>query len=62
MAFPLEIEGRTPGVPPMRTLPVKLPASGLEQLQQQAQRMGCFPSALARALVLRGLSELEGEP
>lgn len=53
------IEHRRPGAP-MRPVNLKLPAESIEALQQQAERIGCYPSALARALVMRGLAELTG--
>jgi len=53
-------EQRIPGRP-MVPCPMKLPADQLERLQAQAERLHCYPSALARALVLRGLTELDGE-
>ncbi len=53
-------ELRRPGAP-MRACPLKLPADRLEQLHRQAERLHCYPSALARALVLRGLDQLDGE-
>jgi hypothetical protein len=53
-------ELRRPGAP-MRPCPLKLPADRLEQLHRQAERLQCYPSALARALVLRGLDQLDGE-
>ena len=31
------------------------------RLHLQADRLGAYPSALARALVLRGLDQLDGE-
>lgn len=40
--------------------PIKLPADQLERLQQQAERLHTFPSALARALICRGLDSLDG--
>ena len=53
-------EHRTPGVP-MRAFPVKLPLAAHARLHLQAERLGAYPSALARALVIRGLDQLEGE-
>lgn len=43
----------------MEALPLKLPAASVAQLQQLAHRMGCNRGALARALLLRGLAELQ---
>lgn len=61
MATDLHIsEHRTPGVP-MQAFPVKLPLSDHARLHLQAERLRCYPSALARALVLRGLDQLDGE-
>lgn len=54
------IEHRRPGSP-MRALNLKLPAETVEQLQQQADRLRCYPSALARALVVQGLEALAGK-
>ena len=59
MPLPLN-ELRRPGQP-MQACPLKLPADRLEQLRRQADRMQAYPSALARALVLQGLDQLEGE-
>lgn len=53
-------EHRTPGRP-MVSCPIKLPADQLHRLQQQAERLQAFPSALARALICRGLDSLERE-
>lgn len=53
-------ELRRPGAP-MQACPLKLPSDRLQQLRRQADRIGCYQSALARALVLRGLDQLEGE-
>lgn len=49
------IEHRRPGAP-MRAVNLKLPAESIEALQQQAERIGRYPSAL----VVRGLAELTG--
>jgi hypothetical protein len=43
----------------MTTLPVKVPSMALEQLQAQAERLGCSRTALARTLLLQGLAQLE---
>lgn len=53
-------EQRIPGRP-MVPCPLKLPADQLQRLQEQAERLQTFPSALARALVVRGLDQLEKE-
>ena len=53
-------EHRTPGNP-MKALPIKLPLDELNRLHNQAERLRCFPSALARTLVIRGLDQLDGE-
>lgn len=53
-------ELRRPGQP-MRPCPLKLPSDQLELLRSQAKRLRCYPSALARALVVRGLDQLAGE-
>lgn len=44
---------------PMVALPVKIPADLLELLAHRADRLTCSRGALARALIVRGLSELE---
>jgi hypothetical protein len=49
---------RRPGQP-MATLPLKLPAEALAQLQAQSDRLRCSRAALARALLLQGLEQLE---
>jgi len=51
---------RTPGHP-MKALAIKLPLDELNRLHSQAERLRCFPSALARALVIRGLDQLDQE-
>jgi len=51
-------EHRTPGVP-MQACPVKLPLADHARLHLQAERLRCYPSALARTLVIRGLDQLE---
>jgi hypothetical protein len=56
-SFPL-IDMRCPGSP-MVGLPLKLPADLVEALQNRAERLQCSRGALARALVCRGLAELE---
>jgi hypothetical protein len=53
-------ELRRPGQP-MRTCALKLPADQLDQLHRQAERLHCYPAALARALVVRGLDQLARE-
>lgn len=53
-------EHRTPGQP-MKALPIKLPLDELNRLHNQAERLRCFPSALARTLVISGLDQLDGE-
>ena len=49
---------RAPGEP-MSSLPLKLPAPTLAQLQAQADRLRCNRGALARTLIVRGLEQLE---
>jgi hypothetical protein len=49
---------RRPGEP-MATLPLKLPADAVPRLQAQADRLRCNRTALGRALLLRGLEQLE---
>lgn len=53
-------EFRDPAAAPMKALPVKLPLDDHARLHLQAERLRCFPSALARTLVRRGLDQLEG--
>ena len=45
----------------MKALPIKLPLDELNRLHNQAERLRCFPSALARTMVIRGLDQLDGE-
>jgi hypothetical protein len=54
----LLVEHRAPGQP-MRPLTVKLPAAADDLLRDQAQALGCYPTALARALLVRGLDQLQ---
>ena len=54
---PQLIEQRAPGHP-MRPVNVKLPADVVDQLHRQAERLHCYPSALGRALIARGLADL----
>ena len=49
---------RRPGEP-MAALPLKLPQAAAVQLQATAERMGCSRTALARALLLNGLAQLQ---
>jgi len=49
---------RAPG-DPMASLPLKLPADALTQLQAQADRLRCNRGALARTLIVRGLEQLQ---
>jgi hypothetical protein len=49
---------RCPGQP-MITLPVKIPATALAQLQAAADRLGCNRGALARTFLVQGLEQLE---
>jgi hypothetical protein len=49
---------RTPGEA-MASLPLKLPPSAMADLQKQAERLRCSRSALGRALLMRGLQQLE---
>jgi len=51
------IEQRSPGNP-MRPVNLKLPADVVAQLHAQAERLRCYPSALGRALIARGLADL----
>jgi hypothetical protein len=43
----------------MLALPLKLPQLATAQLQHQADRLGCNRGALGRALLMRGLDQLE---
>ena len=43
----------------MRPLTLKLPADADTRLREQAAALGTFPTALARALLLRGLDQLQ---
>lgn len=43
----------------MAALQLRIPSTGLEALQEQADRLRCGRVALARALVLQGLEQLE---
>ena len=43
----------------MSAVPLKLPAEAAAQLQATAERLGCSRTALGRALVMRGLDQLE---
>lgn len=54
----LLMEHRAPGRP-MRPLTVKLPVAADALLRDQAQLMACHPTALARALVVQGLNQLQ---
>lgn len=45
----------------MKALPMKLPLADLARLHLQAERLRCYPSALARTLVIRGLDQLDQE-
>lgn len=49
---------RRPGQP-MTPIPVRLPTDYADTLQGHADRIGASRGALARALVVRGLQELE---
>jgi hypothetical protein len=52
------LDHRCPGQP-MATLPVKIPAAALAQLQATADRLGCNRGALARTFLVQGLEQLE---
>jgi hypothetical protein len=58
---PLVADLRNPAAGPMRAFPMKLPLAAHARLHLQAERLGTYPSALARALVLQGLDQLDGE-
>jgi len=49
---------RCPGQP-MAALPLKIPVAALAKLQAQADRLRCNRGALARALLLERLEQLE---
>ena len=53
-------EHRSPGQP-MKAIPIKLPLDELNRLHNQAERLRCFPSALGRTLLIRGLDQIDGE-
>lgn len=57
-APPVIRDWRRPGQP-MASLPVKLPADLMAQLQHRADRLGCSRAALARDLLASGLERLE---
>lgn len=42
----------------MRPVNLKLPGDVVDQLHRQAERLRCYPSALGRALIARGLADL----
>lgn len=44
----------------MQASPIKLPLAEIARLHRQAERLRCYPSALARALVIQGLDLLDG--
>lgn len=44
---------------PMMPLAVRLPSAEFDKLQEASQRLNCYPSALARSLVCRGLAQLD---
>lgn len=52
---------RTPGRR-LEAMNLKLPAEALNQLREHSARMGVFPAALARHLVLEGLARLTARP
>lgn len=54
----LLVEHRAPGRP-MRPLTVKLPSDADDLLRERAQALGCYPTALARALLVQGLDQLQ---
>ena len=58
---PLLAELKDPAAGPMKALPMKLQLADLDRLHLQAERLRCYPSALARTLVNRGLDQLDGE-
>jgi len=43
----------------MMPLAVRLPSAEFDKLQEASQRLNCYPSALARSLVCRGLAQLD---
>lgn len=52
------LDSRTPGES-MAPLAVKLPAGAIDTLSKQAAVLRCTRTALARTLLLRGLTELQ---
>lgn len=50
---------RNPSAGAMQALCVRLPADEISRLQQQAERLQCYPTALARTLISSGLDQLE---
>lgn len=54
----LLVEHRAPGRP-MRPLTLKLPPDADDLLRERAQALGCYPTALARALLVQGLDQLQ---
>lgn len=49
---------RQPGEP-MQSVPLKLPAAAVAQLEALAERLRCNRGALARTLIVSGLQQLE---
>ena len=44
---------------PMLPVAVRLPSSEFDKLQELAKKINCYPSALARSIVCRGLAQLD---
>lgn len=42
----------------MQPLNLKLPVEVIQQLREEAERLGCYPSALGRHLIAQGLEWL----
>ena len=45
----------------MLPVAVRLPSSEFDKLQELAKKIKCYPSALARSIVCRGLAQLDGD-
>jgi hypothetical protein len=45
----------------MQPLNLKLPPDSLKTLRAEAERLRCYPSALGRHLIIRGLQELKDQ-
>lgn len=52
---------KDPAEGPMRSLAIKISEHDYNNLRMQAERLRCYPSALARGLVRCGLDQLDKE-